>query len=549
VLVKRWWFSPPSPADIAMAMAGVLAVATLWIVQLMHASPFRVDDAFITFSFSKNLAAGNGPIFSHGVRVEGYSNFLWMVLNAIPMALGRRADPYLSARLLATPFLVLLFLGTYRLARARVGRVWAFAAVLLTAAHSDLMSAFLSGLETVPYTALVTAAFACQTARRGTWLRRAALPCATVAALTRIDGFIPLGFLLVWELLETRWDRRRLGDGYLRSALPCVAIWAAWFTWRFWYYGLPLPTTYYAKALLPVLDPQRGWDYAYEEFRTTGVAVMLPFLVLLAHRRVRAVWMLILYGALHVVYVIRVGGDWMPFGRFFIPIVPLAAVLCTWAAADLVVRARGIVRRRRALQVAATLAGLAALGGIGVFGNHRWPNTDRTKAERIAYLPDNAAHVRRLQHIAELLRLVVPSGARLVTDFAGVLAYETDAHIIDMWGLCNAAIATRGNARTVRPMYGRTCHFCYVELRPEYFHVEIPFLRSPDAFDSHQAVVDAVWQANDIGKYIDIVGGFRTGRLVDHRSQMALFFLERRTPFVPARTLPEWASVDYPFGE
>jgi hypothetical protein len=44
--------------------------------------PESIDDAYITLRFSKNLILGNGPIFNIGERVEGYSNFSWMVLLA-----------------------------------------------------------------------------------------------------------------------------------------------------------------------------------------------------------------------------------------------------------------------------------------------------------------------------------------------------------------------------------------------------------------------------------------------------------------------------------
>ena len=80
-------------------MTASLALAGLVIWQILTIGPFRVDDAYITFSFSKNLATGNGPNFSHGVRVEGYSNFLWMVLNALPLVADPTRDVYLSAPL------------------------------------------------------------------------------------------------------------------------------------------------------------------------------------------------------------------------------------------------------------------------------------------------------------------------------------------------------------------------------------------------------------------------------------------------------------------
>jgi len=51
---------------------------------------FTLDDAFITFRYSQNLATGNGPVWNIGEDpVEGYTTFLWMVLMAIFIKLGQ----------------------------------------------------------------------------------------------------------------------------------------------------------------------------------------------------------------------------------------------------------------------------------------------------------------------------------------------------------------------------------------------------------------------------------------------------------------------------
>ncbi len=46
------------------------------------------DDAFISFRYAENLAHGRGLVFNVGDRVEGYSNFLWTLMMALPARLG-----------------------------------------------------------------------------------------------------------------------------------------------------------------------------------------------------------------------------------------------------------------------------------------------------------------------------------------------------------------------------------------------------------------------------------------------------------------------------
>jgi hypothetical protein len=299
--------------------------------------------------------------------------------------------------------------------------------VLLLCLHTDIVWAFLSGLETLPYATLVTTAFACQVAPRLSLRRQLALPVMTAAALMRIDGFLPLGFLLAWELFETWLDRRRQRQppSFLRRALPWVTLYLLWFAWRWWYYGLPLPSTYYAKSLLHVINPNTGWEYCNQELKTSGVMVMVPFLALLVFRAARPVWMLLLFATGHIAYVIRVGGDWMPFARFLIPIVPLGYVLCVWAVADLAARARAWRRLRRVLYPVTVLLGLAALGRLPVANNVPWGKPNDKKREHAFLAVENDAHVKRLRHVAELLDVIVPPGKRLVTDYAGAIAYFT----------------------------------------------------------------------------------------------------------------------------
>jgi hypothetical protein len=144
---------------------------------------------------------------------------------------------------------------------------------------------------------------------------------------------------------------------------------------------------------------------------------------------------------------------------------------------------------------------------------------------------------------------VLPPGARLVTDYGGVLAYYTDAAPIEMWGLCNAMIATRGSSEGVQPIYGKTCPECYRELRPEFFHVMAPIPRKIGAFKSHQEVVKNVWQTDTIGRYLNFQTDFVAGRVMRPAQDQAVYFLERRRPNVKyePRAVGTGVVVDYPF--
>ena len=42
---------------------------------------FTQDDAYISYRYVENFIEGHGLVFNIGERVEGYTNFLWMMIN------------------------------------------------------------------------------------------------------------------------------------------------------------------------------------------------------------------------------------------------------------------------------------------------------------------------------------------------------------------------------------------------------------------------------------------------------------------------------------
>jgi len=71
---------------------------------------FTIDDAYITFRYSKNLAADFGPTYNPGLPpVEGYTTFLWMLLMTLPHFIGVNVATFSKV------FGMLLTCGTFAL--------------------------------------------------------------------------------------------------------------------------------------------------------------------------------------------------------------------------------------------------------------------------------------------------------------------------------------------------------------------------------------------------------------------------------------------------
>lgn len=530
-----------------MTGLALLALLGLAVTQVQAVGDFRIDDAYITFSFSKNLAHGNGPIFSHGLRVEGYSNFLWMVLTAFGYLLAPNADPYLTARIFSGLALLVAGFSVYRLVRRSGSAAAGLVAVALLFSCTDLFRAAASGLETAAFAAAIVAGW-CFYFSESPLDRRWSLVAFLPAALLRIDGFAPLLVVLGFEVLSAFNERRFSWLELARWAAPALGVWALYFAWRYAYYGLPLPSTYYAKQLVTSQEPTRGVNQLWAFVKDYGLVAFLP--VALAslfwgpRREASALWLAV---TLQVAYAVHVGGDWMPFERFFLPIVPLGAVLCGFGVDRIWRNVRSL---RWAVRWPLRIGALAAVGFVAVHA-HAASVDSAEERDKLGLAVHSEKHTREnLLGAADLLRWVVRRpGDRLVTDYAGVFSVYTDAQIIDMWGLCNADIALHGGIEGINPIYGRSCAECYARLDPDYFHVVVPLVRDRHAFSSQRAVIDAIFQGWAIDRVIDLQRQFVVGRVVEERTGRALWFLERKRvgrPLVPRSPSPG-IGVDYPF--
>src|SRR5215813_5128158 len=81
----------PAVWIVALALAAggfLLAYIPLW--SYLH------DDVFISVRYARHLTTGMGLVYNPGERVEGYTNFLYTVLLAIPLALRLPMIPFIK---------------------------------------------------------------------------------------------------------------------------------------------------------------------------------------------------------------------------------------------------------------------------------------------------------------------------------------------------------------------------------------------------------------------------------------------------------------------
>jgi arabinofuranosyltransferase len=319
----EWTAGAPLPERLHL-LFGLFLPMLLVLWNAWRVREFTVDDAYISFRFAQNLADGNGLVYNVGERVEGYTNFLWTLLLAGAARLGAPIEP--AAKVLgalsASAALVPLYLLARRLrplTTLPTIATWLLATSFLFTGYSVF------GLETPFFIALILAGteiFFREDAREGEGIPWSGLVFA-LAGLTRPEAPLFIGILMIWRPSGI-FERKNL----IRAALFVAPV-AAHILFRRAYYGGWLPNTLTAKT--GSLDQQLrgGSDYINNYLRHTGPILWLSFaaIAVAITRRRREGLAIASIAALFGLYVVFVGGDWMPYFRFLAPAEPFAFLL------------------------------------------------------------------------------------------------------------------------------------------------------------------------------------------------------------------------------
>lgn len=410
-----------------LSLIGFPLIALFFTAHVWLFRGFFVDDAFITFRFVEQWTQGNGPVYNIGERVEGYSNFLWVVLLAPFDLLG--VELVLAAKALGILSSLLTLLLCWRFARRF--SVLPIAPLLLAVSGSFAAWA-VGGLETPLFTFLLMASgytFLREEERGTGWLSGVLFG---LLALTRPEGLL---FSLIaavfrgWRLYSTGREIQRQ-DWFRMAAL--AAIVGPYFVWRVQYYGYLLPNTVYAKSMgLHLRAFLEGTFYIYKALAAAGglFFLALPILVALVdgERSLSVVYLavnVLVYG----LFIVLSGGDWMPMQRFLVHLHPFLYLLVHAG----LVRLNGIWRtRKRSL-----ILSLLVLGQVGVLMMASLEQRFVVGTGRGNLIPDGG------EKVAYLLQKVQPYDTIAVVD-AGIIAYQLPltVRIVDMVGLTDVHIA------------------------------------------------------------------------------------------------------------
>jgi len=386
----------------------------------------RVDDAFISYRYAQNLTAGHGLVFNPGERVEGYTNFLWVLLLAAGIKLGIKPEP-VSIVLGVASALGLIAVVARASVKLNLGAATVWVAPALLAVSPALAVWATGGLETTFYAFLLTLGV-CRFAEEveDAKPRLATAMIFAVASLTRPEG--ALYGALMSALLLAFMGRTRAGRiAWVRWTGVFIVVFLTYFVWRWHYYGYLLPNTFYAKVAAGGSQVGRGLWYLAAFGSAIGYWLAIP-LVGIALLRRKALLIIAAATVAQFAFVIFVGGDGLPMYRFFVPVLGLLFLLVAWGSEALLNR---IAASRGMRAISAALLVLACLhtARAGLSG------------PQYLYVKQDQAEVATWTEIGRWFRDNAKPGESIGVVPAGAVPYYSELQALDMLGLNDVTIA------------------------------------------------------------------------------------------------------------
>ncbi len=385
------------------ALLGALVATVLAAVPALAMWGFTVDDALIPVRYARHLAVGEGYRFNvGGPATDGVTPLPWALLLAPVAGVDALAVLWRAKYMGLAAWMVAAAAFGSAVFRAPAPRVAKGVALAALAACVPVAAHAVSGMETALALALATLA-----ATSGAAPMRAAALAGLAASLR--PEMAPWAITLAVLFAEGPRARARAALVALAPFLACVLV-------RVVCFGRASPLAVLAKPS----DLEHGATYAFVAALVTGgpLLALAPGALGKAPRQAQA---LALAGAVHLAVVTAVGGDWMPYARLVVPVVPsllLASVLLAPHA------------RAWSLAVRATLA----LGFEVYIAVVAAPAGRHVATDRAALIEAARPYVRNAHTVAAL--------------DVGWVSAATEATIVDLAGLTDPTIAVLPGGHT-----------------------------------------------------------------------------------------------------
>lgn len=416
---------------------------------------FIQDDAFTSLRYVKNFVEGNGLVFNIGEKVEGYTNFLWVILLSGIYKAGLlfklNFDLPKLTQLLSTffgfVFLISIFITSkkilsnfknYNNSLQYVALI--FPILVLFTTPFNYWS--FSGMETTLFATLtlLSVYFLIDFGKGSNHI--IFLVLSTLNSLLRPEGLLFFILLIAVDiiynlLVDTNFNQSDLKTKIIsREKIKVIALFfliqLLYFSFRLAYYGYPLPNTYYAKTEFTFNFLLRGFDYFIKYFISDlfyGV-VILPVIIRFAFKKFDKVeFILFWFSILYVILTILIGGDVLPIGRFYIQITPLFYILFFYSLLNIIQFYRNSFKN----VIVVLLIPISIVLSVINFNSNKL-----SMMEKRAY---EVGLVTKMKSYAEWIKKNHSKNVKVAMSTIGAFSFYSDVNVIDIVGLTDEYVA------------------------------------------------------------------------------------------------------------
>ena len=293
-------------------LISLLAISLL-LFTILHNS-WVGDDAMIMFRQVWNLLSGDGITFNFGQRVQAFSHPLWFWIISLFGFITR--ELFLTTTLVSVALslssVLILVRTEYVLNKNNL--IWVTPIVFLPFSWA-FIDYSTSGLENALSYLLVSILLYNLTQSNIKEKLRTSFFILSLLLLNRLDYavlFLPVALYLIWNC--------RSFYQICHGIWPGVLLLICWFIFATYYFGFPLPNTYYAKLNTGYPTDEviiRGWDYLLSMKKDPNSVIIIVVATILSLLSRNMILITLTIGQLlYIGYIFQAGGDFM-LGRFF----------------------------------------------------------------------------------------------------------------------------------------------------------------------------------------------------------------------------------------
>ena len=281
-------------------------LSILFVIKSLENS-FIQDDAFTSLRYVKNFVEGNGLVFNIGELVEGYTNFLWVMMLSGFYLLEKNGvwnfDLETTAQILSTVSGIVIIWITYFLFRqfikdeseSLLKNLASLLPSFLIAVSGPMIYWSVSGMETSLFISLTLLSFLFYIKNlKNIHLGFGFIIISFLNSLLRPEGLIFFGLIVFHKFLCSIYNSeesnlmKRAFNFFNKKIIYELALFTilagVYLAFRYSYYGYFLPNTFYAKTDFSIEFLQRGIRYFIDFSKTNllfGVLLVFPFTILL----------------------------------------------------------------------------------------------------------------------------------------------------------------------------------------------------------------------------------------------------------------------------